>query len=894
MIKSKLFILLLLIFSTSSFAQIKISGNLIDSLNSPIEDATFFLFKIKDSTLITFGSTDKDGSINLQINAIKDSVNLTFTLFGYQDKTITYPTLENDIQLGDIIFKEESDILPEMIITTDIPIRVKNDTLEFNASSFKVREDANVEALLKKLPGLEIDSKKKITFNGKKVEQILVNNKPFFNRDGTLAIENLPANLINKIQITDNKTKIEEFSGRKASGENLSINLSIDEDKNNGMLGQIMVGYGTDYRYESGGLLNHFKGKRRLSILGAFNNINERNYSMNNSFDNISERSSYSKNFGSIGNGITRTNIGGINYADKLFNIVETSISYSINDNLTKENNRNRIVNILPDDDFITESQSNSHNNSLINSVNSEFEIEISKNTKLSVNSSINNGKTYSQSEYTSVSKGENELFFNESNIVNSSNSESMSFTNSIQFYQKTDSKGSNFSLILKNVSSRNDVIRSKYSQTIFYQDEQEDDIRNQREVDNGIREQYVIEAKYSHNVSGKIYIDIGNTLTYDINNNELNTFDYDKELNDFIFFNSKFSNKISSKQSINKPFLNLNIQLKRFYLKLGTGINLTNSKADAYYMDNTFLYNENFVNPYVGLNIRYNFLNSKYFYLHYNYLFNNPSATQVLEYERLQDPLNTFVGNSALDQRKYHTLRLGLSGYNSQSRSGWDINLNGVYDASGIVFSSTFDESRKRISTYENVNGNYTFEIDFNWNKSKKIQGHDFQFGIRSRTAYSLNKGFTNGILYNARFFAASPSIYLHWNYKDVLMISPSYMLSYNNMINSDEFLVHNATLQITKYWRNFGWGNDVYSTYNSKNTEGFRNGAISWNTSFTYSFNKKSFLIKLKVYDVLNQNIGVYRNVTPTSVTQGENMTLTRYVMMSLIWKFNKFHNK
>ncbi|MUV03159.1 outer membrane beta-barrel protein [Flavobacterium rakeshii] len=894
MVRGKLFILLLLICTVSSFAQINISGNLIDSLNYPVEGATFFLVKKKDSTLITYGITDKNGKIYLKTNVIKDSVNLTFSLLGYEDKTISYPGIRENIELNKVIFKEESYILPEMVISKDVPIRLKNDTIEFNASSFKVREDANVEALLKELPGLEIDSERRITFNGKKVEQLLVNNKPFFNRDGSIAMENLPADLINKIQITDFKTKIEEFSGKKASGETLSINLSIDEDKNKGMFGQIIGGYGTGEHYESAELLNYFKGKQRLSILGAFNNINEKNFSLSNSLDNIVGASNYNRFFGSTESGITKTSMGGGNYSDRLFDKVETNVSYSINNNETKENSRSRVVNILPDEDFITESESRSYNKSLTNSANTEFDIEITPNTKLAINSSFYSGKTDSQSENKSRSLGENALLFNESSTVNSNTYESMNFTNTIQFYQKTDQEGSNFSLVLKNANNKNETLRRKYSQTIFYQNEQEDDIRNQKESNNGMRENYLIEASYSHYINEKTFIDVGNSLTYELNTSKLHTFDYDEDLDDFNTLNDELSNETSSKQFIYKPFSNLILQFKRFYLKFGGGVNLTNYKADAFYVSNTYSYSRSFLNPYVNLNMRYSSINSKYFYLNYNYLFNNPSATQVLEYERLQDPLNTIIGNSRLDQKKYHSLRLGVSGYNSQTRSGWDINLNGIYEDSGIVSSSTFDENRKRMSTYENVRGNYNLGIDFNWNKLKKIGEHNLKFGIRTRAGYSVNKGYTNGVLYNSKILEASPRVYLNWNYKDVLMVSPSYTLSYNNMINSGEFLIHNFAMQTTKYWGNFGWGNDVGSTYNTKNTGDFRKGVISWNTGFSYAFSRKEFLIKLKVYDVLNQNINVFRNVTPTYESEGENMTLRRYAMISLLWKFNNFHNK
>src|SRR5690606_11931928 len=152
-------------------------------------------------------------------------------------------------------------------------------TLEFNASSFKVRPDANVETLLKQLPGVEIDEDGKITVNGKEVNQILVNGKPFFDKDGKIALQNLPANIINKVQVTDTKTKKEEISGDKASGNNSSINLTIDEDKNKGVMLKAMAGYGTDERYESSLMLNYFKGDARLSILGSSNNINSVGFS---------------------------------------------------------------------------------------------------------------------------------------------------------------------------------------------------------------------------------------------------------------------------------------------------------------------------------------------------------------------------------------------------------------------------------------------------------------------------------------------------------------------------------------------------------------------------------------------------------------------------------------
>jgi hypothetical protein len=127
--------------------------------------------------------------------------------------------------LGEVVVKSEAP-----------PIRIKKDTLEFNASSFKLRPDSNVETLLKQLPGVEIDEQGKIKVNGKDVNQVLVNGKPFFDKDGKIALQSLPSDIINKVQVTDTKTRKEELTKQAASSNNASINLTIDEDKNKGSL----------------------------------------------------------------------------------------------------------------------------------------------------------------------------------------------------------------------------------------------------------------------------------------------------------------------------------------------------------------------------------------------------------------------------------------------------------------------------------------------------------------------------------------------------------------------------------------------------------------------------------------------------------------------------------
>jgi len=158
-----------------------------------------------------------------------------------------------------------------------------------------------------------------------------VNGKPFFGKDGKIATQNLPADIIEKIQVVDTKTKAEEISGDAASAEEKTINLTIQEDKNKGFFGKIMGGLGSDDRYESSLLLNWFKGEQKISVLASANNINSVGFSMNEIFDNMGggrNSSIYYSDDGSFGingmtfggsNGITTSNLVGLNYVDKWF-----------------------------------------------------------------------------------------------------------------------------------------------------------------------------------------------------------------------------------------------------------------------------------------------------------------------------------------------------------------------------------------------------------------------------------------------------------------------------------------------------------------------------------------------------------------------------------------------
>ena len=337
------FFLIVLFFSTLLFSQqksFKIQGSLVAAdTKTPLESATVYLQRVKDSSLVTYTISDKDGKFSLEDKTYDNFLNLFISYVGYKTYLKKIPINKETISLQPISLQIDDNALDEILIKATPPITVKTDTLEFNVASFKTKKDANVEDLLKKLPGVEVNENGEITVNGKPVNKILVNGKPFFGDDPTITTRNLTKEIIDKVQITDTKTKSEAFAGEKGDDENKTINLTIKEENNKGVFGRLSAGAGTDKRNEFAGLLNLFDNDRRISVLAGGNNINSPNFSFgeiekmlgNVSSVSINSNGNFSINgrsFGGGGSGIVTSRNAGANYADVLAKGLDVSSDY--------------------------------------------------------------------------------------------------------------------------------------------------------------------------------------------------------------------------------------------------------------------------------------------------------------------------------------------------------------------------------------------------------------------------------------------------------------------------------------------------------------------------------------------------------------------------------------
>ncbi|HLF51134.1 outer membrane beta-barrel protein, partial [Flavobacterium sp.] len=882
--------LFLLFLSFSSFAQnnITIKGKILDkNTQVPLEAVTVYLSSVKDSTVIDYTISDKNGFFKMDIRKITKPVFLKISYMGYQTFKQEIEGISESKDFGILHLLENVTVLGEVVVKSEAPpIRIKKDTLEFNASSFKVRPDSNVETLLKQLPGVEVAADGKITVNGKEVNQILVNGKPFFDKDGKIALQSLPSDIINKVQISDTKTKKEELSGQASSSNNASINLTIDEDKNKGFFGKFMGGYGTEDRYESSALINYFKNKRKISVLASSNNINSTGFSMDEVFDNMGggRNTSYFSNsdgsygIGSMrfggGKGITQSNMLGVNYGDEWGEKLETNGSYFFTNSNSDNVNRTKQVNFLPTGDFATESNAKTKEERLGHNFNFEFEYKIDSTTTIVVAPKfVKSNIKYDNNSFES-SKDENDQLLNESTSETFDETENNSFTNSINFNKSFKRKGRFLNVSFDNENSKEDSNALNKSTTVFHESGDPDDVRDQIRKNRNLKDIYATEIEYTEPLKDSLKVKIGVEYRWKKLSEDRNTYDFDAISQSYSVENDILSNYLTTTTQTVTPRSGFSIEKKKFSFNLDAGTSITKFENHSLYLSNVTDLNKTFMLPFANAYVNYKLGKSKSIWMNYYYQVDFPSASQILPVENLSNPLNTYIGNPNLDPNKSHTGYLSFRDFNTATKSGYSMYFGGNFYDNQVVSSTLYNSNGKRTTSYENISGTYSSWLGGNWNKTIKREAHIFKFGFGLNANLGLSKGFTNAELFEAKSLRLTPRANFTYEYGELLTINPSYSFTYNDtkyanyLVNSATNVLHRFNIQTTNYWpKNWVFGNDFGYTYNSNIADGFKKDFYLWNTSLSYSFFDKKMTAKVKVYDILNQNQSATRTISPTT---------------------------
>lgn len=274
-----LILLLLAGFSSLSYAQqILVSGKVTDSIQTPLAYANILAIPKADNQEIKFAITETDGSYKLGLSK-NQTYDITVSYLGFKPQKLTIIITDQDL-IRNFILKENPDQLDEVNIKYTPPISIKKDTITYDVSKFVTGEERKLRDALKKLPGVEVDREGNVMVNGKKVTKVLVENKIFFTGNSKLAVNNIPADAVEKVEILDNYNEVAMLKGLQDS-EDMAMNILLKEDKKKFVFGDVEVGAGIEQRYLVNPNLFYYSPQTNVNFIGDLNNQGIKSFSFN-------------------------------------------------------------------------------------------------------------------------------------------------------------------------------------------------------------------------------------------------------------------------------------------------------------------------------------------------------------------------------------------------------------------------------------------------------------------------------------------------------------------------------------------------------------------------------------------------------------------------------------
>lgn len=342
MLGKYVYTVIMLMLANSVFSQHTVSGKITDTHDEPLIGATVLLLNAIDSTMLEYGTTNDAGIFTLKSTPTGTYI-LQATYVGYDDVLREiHAKGEKEITLENIVMQTSSQMIQEITVKAErIPMGIHGDTIIYNASAFKTKANANVEDLLKKMPGIRVDSDGNIKAHGKKVDHVLVDGKEFFGSDHRVATKNLDAHMIEKVEVYDKDSEIAEFTGVKDGKEEKTINLRLKNEHKKGGFGNIEVAGGSNNRYDGHGRYFRFSPTAQTSVILSSNNINNQTFGIN---DQISFRggvnsllqngkNSITLNRPQQRDGINTATTGGINFSKDFSSKLSLSSDYMLRRN---------------------------------------------------------------------------------------------------------------------------------------------------------------------------------------------------------------------------------------------------------------------------------------------------------------------------------------------------------------------------------------------------------------------------------------------------------------------------------------------------------------------------------------------------------------------------------
>jgi Outer membrane protein beta-barrel family len=905
-----------LLFAATAFSQTNtVSGSIQDAYEKkPVKNAVVALLTPKDSILYRFTRSGADGNFALKnVKPGKYILMTTHPLFG--DLLDNIEVKENALQLGTVALTSKSKLLQEVIVKSGNPIKIKGDTTIYTADSFKVSANANVEELLKKLPGIQVDKNGEIKAMGQKVEKVLVDGEEFFGDDPGMAVKNLRADAVKEVQVFDKKSEQAEFTGIDDGKTQKTINLKLKEDKKKGYFGKVDAAAGPqqniDHRYNTNLMFSAFKGKRKLSAFLLNGNTGQDGLSWqdNEKFGGESDNVSMSMDeeggvmymwrgggsddepYVNTENGFIRNTNAGLQYSNKWDDKKTLNLSPKYNSQIYT-NDKTGFTQVQLGDSAINTNETVRTNVNRSNfKTSASYDLKIDSNNSIKFTAKANFYSTQSEEYRNAFTTGDKGTLKNSSVSGQQTKSDKESFSASVIYKHKfkklrrTLSLNADWNLLQTNADSRLNSNNEDFYSSIVQQIDQQriSDKKTQRAS---------ARVVYTEPLNKLYSLELSHELSLNSGINDQLTYSYNPLTGKYDYLVDTLSNNFDQRITINKPAVKISYGGKKIKFNFGSGFGLTNFN----FTDRTFKkdYERNFTNFFPAAVFTYMYKSNHSLRFNYNGNTTQPTLNQLQPLRNNNDIFNQYIGNPDLEPSFSNNFSLSHNSYDFLKDIWGYQSLNVRTVSNSITNNRIIDAgSGKTITQPVNTDGNIS--VNFWSGIGFKLKKADIRVNFNPNVNYSRFADVINSRQSFARTLNAGMQVYLSKSKDKKYDISISNDFSFNRNITTQstavkKFYTNNIGFNGTVYYKKVWSLTTDYNFFARQKTEDFQNNLTNslWNARAQRTFKKDEFTAYVMVRDILNQNIGIDRSFYSNTLSETRNERLKRYFMVGFTWNF------